>query len=127
MASQEHSFRELAGEINAAFARWDINHLHEFELADGTRIGPIDDDADEEVVDDTRAKLSQLEQGEVFTFTFDFGDMWVHRCTVEAVGINPSEVLGHSPERPTPYFGWGSSPDQYGRTSPDETNGATGE
>jgi len=30
-----HTFEELADAINQAFARWDLSHLHEFELADG--------------------------------------------------------------------------------------------
>lgn len=33
-----HSFSGLADAINQAFARWDLAHLHEFELADGRRI-----------------------------------------------------------------------------------------
>ena len=28
-----HTFEQLAEAIDAAFARWDLSHLHEFELA----------------------------------------------------------------------------------------------
>ena len=30
-----HTFEQFAHAINAAFARWDLSHLHQFELADG--------------------------------------------------------------------------------------------
>ena len=33
-----HSFGQLADAINAAFGRWDLSHLHEFELAGGRKI-----------------------------------------------------------------------------------------
>ncbi len=39
-----HSFGELAEAIDMAFARWDLAHLHGFELADGRRIGILDPD-----------------------------------------------------------------------------------
>ena len=52
-----HTFAGLADAINAAFARWDLSHLHEFELGDGRRIGFVDPDpfADDEVVEDLAA------------------------------------------------------------------------
>ena len=30
-----HSFEQFAEAIDAAFARWDLSHLHTFELSDG--------------------------------------------------------------------------------------------
>jgi hypothetical protein len=39
-----HTFAQLADSINQAFARSDVSHLHEFELADGRRIGFPDDE-----------------------------------------------------------------------------------
>ena len=38
-AAQSHTFAALATAIDGAFARWDRAHLHEFRLADGTRLG----------------------------------------------------------------------------------------
>jgi hypothetical protein len=36
-----HTFEQFAGAIDAAFARWDLSHLHESELADPTtRLSP---------------------------------------------------------------------------------------
>ena len=37
-AARSHTFAQLADAIDDAFARWDRAHLHEFELADGTRL-----------------------------------------------------------------------------------------
>jgi hypothetical protein len=39
-----HTFAQLADVIDVAFARWDLAHLHLFELGDGRRIGYPDDD-----------------------------------------------------------------------------------
>src|SRR3712207_9578033 len=38
-----HTFEQFAEAINAAFARWDVAHLHCFELADERLIGFPDD------------------------------------------------------------------------------------
>jgi hypothetical protein len=37
-AARGHTFKELAGAIDDAFARWDRSHLQEFTLADQTRL-----------------------------------------------------------------------------------------
>jgi hypothetical protein len=119
-AASSHSFAQLATAIDDAFARWDRSHLHEFELADGTRIGTPDPDLDDEgVIDETRQKLSRLKTGEQFAYEFDFGDGWTHLCTVIEAGIDPLDTLGVVPHAPLPYFGWGEIPDQYGRAWPD--------
>ena len=111
------TFRDLAAAIDTAFARWDLAHLHAFQLADGIRIGvrtPWDEDDDEEL-DDRAEKLSRLQLGECFAYEFDFGDRWMHLCTVEMEKVDPEQVYGQRPDRPVPYFGWGDIPDQYGR------------
>jgi hypothetical protein len=38
VVGRAHSFAQLADAINVAFARFDLSHLHEFELADGRRL-----------------------------------------------------------------------------------------
>jgi hypothetical protein len=116
-----HSYAQLATSINDAFARWDRSRLHEFELADGTRIGTPDPDTDEDdVLDETRVYLSRLQTSQQFIYVFDLGDDWTHLCTVVEAGIYPQDVLGIVPNTPLPYFGWGNIPDQYGRTSAEE-------
>lgn len=41
-ASRSHTFAQLAIAIDDAFARWDRAHLHQFNLADGIRVGRPD-------------------------------------------------------------------------------------
>ena len=116
-ASADHSFAQLADAIDDAFARWDRSHLHEFEFGDGTRIGIVEAESDDEehVLDERVLRLSRLKPGEQFIYVFDFGDDWAHLCTAGKSPIDPIESLGVVPARPLPYFGWGSVPDQYGR------------
>src|SRR5579864_1336706 len=83
-ASPDHTFADLATQIDLAFARWDLGHLYEFELPDGGRIGLLDENSDEDVLDGEVEKLSRVGPGNVFSYTFDLGDSWLHRCTVEA-------------------------------------------
>jgi hypothetical protein len=58
-AARSHSYGKLATAIDDAFARWDRSHLHEFEFADGTRIGTPNAAWDnEDVLDETRERTS---------------------------------------------------------------------
>jgi Plasmid pRiA4b ORF-3-like protein len=123
-----HTFAQLADAINQAFARWDLSHLHEFELADGRRIGFPDDEFAPELVWEDQAALkvaSELAPGDQFSFTFDFGDGWRHQCRVLAQKVDPREEYGPGPlpKRPVPTWGWGSIPDQYGRESLGDLDG----
>ncbi|MDA0635161.1 hypothetical protein OUY22_17215 [Nonomuraea sp. MCN248] len=117
-AARATTFHDLATAIDDAFARWDRSHLHMFTLADGTTISPLTwwgGDEPEGMLDGDRVKLSRLQPGEQFAYVFDLGDDWQHLCTVEEKRVDPEEVLGVVPTRPTPYWGWGTIPDQYGR------------
>lgn len=122
-AARRHTFAELAVAIDDAFARWDRAHLHQFHLADGRRVGEPDEEFDEEfseefgepVLDEARTSLGRLTGGERFVYEFDFGDRWLHLCTVGVRRVDPLEELGLEPGVPLPYWGWGSIPDQYGR------------
>src|SRR5713101_1216598 len=125
-AARSHSYAQLATAIDEAFARWDRSHLHEFQLADGTRIGTFDPDLDtDDALDEAGEDLSKLQATQQFVYVFDFGDAWTHLCTVVEAGIDPHDVLGVVPSAPLPYFGWGNIPDQYGRVWADETAEAT--
>lgn len=59
----------------------------------------------------------ELAPGDQFTYTFDLGDSWRHRCRVLAEKVDPIEEYGPRPQRPVPIWGWGWIPDQYGRLS----------
>jgi hypothetical protein len=121
-AARSHTFAQFADAIDDAFARWDRSHLHEFGLADGTRLTtPFEEwEGLEPVADDTRTRLSRLQPGEQFVYVFDFGDDWAHLCTVAEQRVDPVELLGLVPVRPLPYWGWGVIPDQYGRRWDDD-------
>jgi hypothetical protein len=115
-----HSFAQLAEAIDAAFARWDLSHLHDFKLADGRLIGYPDDDFAPDLVwlDHARLKVArEVKPGEEFEYVFDLGDEWRHRCTVLEQKADPVEEYGLVPEAPAAIWGWGSIPDQYGRRS----------
>ena len=119
-AARSHTFAQLATAIDDAFARWDRAHLMQFELADGTRLERPDWDEESDGDDARKVRLSRLSLGEQFAYEFDFGDSWTHLCTVGPRRIDPLEELGVAPDRPTPFWGWGDIPDQYGRRWADD-------
>jgi hypothetical protein len=115
-----HSFERFAEAIDAAFARWDLSHLHSFELSDGRLIGYPDDSFEPDVVwlDHATLKVArEVKPGEQFEYVFDLGDNWRHRCVVELGKADPLEEDGEVPDRPVVTWGWGWIPDQYGRRS----------
>ena len=116
-AARTHTFAQLARAIDDAFARWDRAHLHDFHLADGTRLTTPHQDWEDggPATDDRSTRLSRLGLGEQFVYVFDFGDDWTHLCTVGPERVDPLETLGIVPSGPLPYFGWGDIPDQYRR------------
>lgn len=118
-----HSFQQLAHAINAAFARWDLSHLHNFELTDGRLIGYPDDSFAPDMVwlDHAKPKVSrEVRPGDVFENVFDLGDNWQHRCTVLDERADPVDEYGPVLATPVAIWGWGSIPGQYGRRSLDD-------
>ena len=107
-----HTFADLATAIDDAFARWDRAHLHEFRLADGTRLTTPYGEDDElgPWLDDRRTRLSRLRPGEQFLYTFDLGDNWTHLCTVGVERIDPLDELGIVPAGPLPSGAGARSP-----------------
>src|SRR5450830_1447391 len=117
-AARTHTFGQLAVAIDDAFARWDRSHLYQFYLADGRQVSDPrwrDEDDDDGLLDGRKLTLGHLKAGEQFVYEFDFGDSWLHLCTVAARRIDPTEQVGIIPTTPLPYWGWGVMPDQYGR------------
>jgi Plasmid pRiA4b ORF-3-like protein len=117
-----HTFEQLAEAIDAAFARWDVSHLHLFQLSDGRRIGyPDDGQLGTSWLDHGALKVArEVRPGESFTYVFDLGDDWRHHCTVFEEKADPVEEYGLAPKRPAVLWGWGTIPDQYGRVSFDD-------
>lgn len=113
-----HTLHLLAEAIDDAFARWDRSHLHQFELPGGKRATEHRhaDLAEYYELDADHVQFGHvLGLGQEFAYTFDSGDNWRHHCQVAAQPINPEKELGLVPDRPLPYWGWGTIPDQYGR------------
>jgi hypothetical protein len=117
-----HTFAGFADAINAGFARWDLSHLHVFELMAGRRIGFVDPDPlgdDEPIEDQAAMKVAEAAgPGDEFAFVFDFGDQWEHRCRGWPTRSTQARSgdLGRS-KQPGAICGWGWIPDQYGRES----------
>src|SRR5881396_4160341 len=72
-ATRRHTFAQLAEAIDDAFARWDRSHLHDFTIADGTRLTTpyVDWEEAGPAADDRRATLGRLRLGERFVYVFD--------------------------------------------------------
>jgi hypothetical protein len=115
-----HTFAQLARAIDAAFGRWDLSHLHEFELPDGRLVGYPDESFEPEFarLDHTKLRVArELTPGMEFGYVFDLGDDWVHRCRIAPEKVDPVETYGAVPPAPVAVWGWGWIPDQYGRRS----------
>ena len=79
--------------IQAAFGWWNC-HLHEFEIG-RTRYGVPDPDWDigPPTVDERTTRLdAAASEGASFHYTYDFGDNWRHKVTVEKVTASDSST-----------------------------------
>lgn len=132
LVSSRHTFAHLAGAIDHAFARWDLGHLHLFYLPDGRRLGePSDEWVMPNVAGDLDLEPGDLDErehtldsvglkvGDTFEYVFDLGDEWQHDCAMLRDDVDPRVEYGEVPREIVLVWGWGSIPDQYGRTSPE--------
>lgn len=84
---------ELHEVIQAAFGWWNY-HLYDFEFG-RTRYGIPDPDWDfgPPTRDARRTRLAKVAKpGTAFTYTYDFGDNWKHKVTVEKVVPSTSDL-----------------------------------
>lgn len=116
------TFDELAQAIDRFLGRWDLAHQRMFRLPDGTTVcSPqlIMELESSPFTGHPHLPLStslgrRVKRGEPFSYTFDLGDDWEHRC--EVIGtMDPEAEFGQRPLEIVPIWGWGSLPDQYGR------------
>lgn len=87
---------------------------------------PDDLDGDAADLDEQKITVQQagLRRGDTFEYVFDFGDSREHHCTVLRCKVDPMKESGAASSEIVPVFGWGTIPDQYGRTTPDEDSEA---
>jgi hypothetical protein len=64
---------------------WEDYHLHLLEIGDRT-YGPPDDESDGEELDEDSVVFSELVEAPMrFSYSYDFGDDWLHEVVVESV------------------------------------------
>ncbi len=122
IASPTHTLGDLAATVDAAFARWDLSHLHLFRFDDAGGFMPNGGDLDMESGDSLTTQIGSLglSVDQTFEYVFDLGDDWLHRCVVMSTDVDPREEYGERPRKPVVVWGWGWIPDQYGRVASDE-------
>lgn len=110
IASPRHTFADLALAIDEAFGRWELGRGREFCFEDGSRAGEAAEGTRRrDLVDDRRARLYRLREGEHFAYVADTGARWEHDCLV--VGwIDPDEVILDGPSHPVAYQAVGRNP-----------------
>ncbi|WP_286957104.1 MULTISPECIES: hypothetical protein [Arsenicicoccus] len=120
------TYAALADAIDRSFGRYHLGHLVQCAFEDDLVV--TDEETIDELVDGSGtprykpldSPLTELKVGVTFTYTFDFGDNWLHHCEVLPT-MDPHEVLGGPVLQVVPIDGWGDRPDQHGRESdPDE-------
>lgn len=118
----EHGLDELAEAVNLAFARWDTAHAHSFEFPERRYMQAGVEPAEDgwEPSDEAGIGDLDLQAGDTFVYTFDFGENWRHECVVEDLDVDPEELYGMEPEVPVPVWGWGMIPDQYWRVTDED-------
>lgn len=77
---------------------WRFSHLHEFQTENKRYGDKSCDDADEDVCDEKRVRLSAIAKpgNPCFGYIYDFGDEWVHRVEVldfDYAGLPPRRSL----------------------------------
>ncbi len=85
---------KLHSVIQAAMG-WENRHLHVFEIY-GEHYGPpnLEWEEEERDLDEKGIRLhALLDQGDLFTYEYDFGDSWVHDIEVEAVNAVDTPLL----------------------------------
>jgi hypothetical protein len=117
LVGPSHTFADLAASIDISLARWDPAHLHLFHLADGRDVGYPDPEEPGWIDHESLKVAREVGPGDMFGYVFDLGDEWRHRCEVLEDTVDPVDVYGEVPPAPVPVDGWGSIPDQYGRTT----------
>lgn len=116
------TFEELGLGIDLAFGRWDVTRRRSFrpEPTGRHESGRAASGAAE--IAGTRIVHEAVLRGSRFEYVFDDDAKWVHACLVEEY-VPRSRTQGRPPIA-VPISGWGTIPDQDGRTEPFAATGA---
>jgi hypothetical protein len=82
----EMTLEKFHSVIQAAMG-WEDQHLHVFEIY-GKRYGPPDFELEEDLrdIDEDGVRIHLLlDEDDIFTYEYDFGDTWIHDLEVEKV------------------------------------------
>jgi hypothetical protein len=82
--------------IQAAMG-WTDAHLHEFQIGGVAYATPHpEDEPDRQIIDERGVRLDKVLKGiSTFGYTYDFGDHWQHRITVEKIVIATAMSRGY--------------------------------
>ena len=110
------TFDDFGLGVDLALGRWDITRPRSFRTGWHGRherrgAGPGDLPPD-------RLMHVAVAKGTQFEYLFDDDEKWIHECVVEE--LVGRRLTDGRPPIPVPLLGWGSVPDQFGRTSPEE-------
>jgi hypothetical protein len=119
------TFAALSAVIETAFEREGDDHLHAFTMPDDSITIASSDAAGwgpGQYVNEDEAPVNILDQHEQFTYRYDFGDEWIHTCTVIAAGVSASK-LGHNDLTTGVVIdSVGAAPEQYPNYDDDDEN-----
>lgn len=76
-----HTFADLATAVDQAFARWDLSHLHLFQLPDGRLLGPASPEWDQDVEDEASRRVAS---------TVGLGERLTTYSTLGTIGATPA-------------------------------------
>lgn len=110
------TFDDFGLGVDLALGRWEVTRPRSFRTGwhgrherRGAGTGDLAPD---------RTLHGSVAKGSRFEYLFDDDEKWIHECVVEEF-VARRETEGRPPI-PVPLLGWGSVPDQFGRTVPEE-------
>ena len=112
----EATFEELGLGVDLAFGRWDVMRRRSFRIEPSGRHEGAQGVARSAELAGDRVVHDAVVRGSRFEYVFDDDAKWVHACVVEDF-VARSRAQGRPPIA-VPISGWGTIPDQEGRTGP---------
>ena len=109
------TFADFALGVDVAFGRWDVTPSRSFRRAPAGRHERRRPERGPGEISLQSLVRDGVSRGSSFEYLFDDDEKWLHECLVEGF-VSRSETQGRS-QVTLPVLGWGSVPDQFGRTA----------